>query len=412
LLILARLLPSSLLAAGVMIGVVWACLTRRSAMIISAAMFAPLLIWGMYAKLAFGHVLPSSILINTGDAGILGAVRHWWSVGFGDMYAWIGWYARWAFSLFSDRDIGSFRFLSRAGFFGIGAGGLVVCMAFAAWWSRSRTTIVLLAAASVAGVLAIPALEYSSTKRLLTWSTWYLFDVSAILTIAGAAVLGFLGQRGIARLPTKWAKPHPRVAALLIAVVWVGAAMTELRWYRAVPIVRWDKSGCADRDGPCAFVPDSSLEKTTANVALWFRSAVPLVNGERVGAFNAGFVGLLLLPNALVDLDGLANDDIQGELLGRVGAWPSPALADYISRERIRYVIDHVPAWTEWETVLGLKTELLRETQGTNPSTGPRSYYVVHFLPRPSSQGDTTLAQTSNDTFASRIRADSGIPPR
>jgi hypothetical protein len=412
LLILARLLPSSLLAAGVMIGVVWACLTRRSAMIISAAMLAPLLIWGMYAKLAFGHVLPSSILINTGDAGILGAVRHWWSVGFGDMYAWIGWYARWAFSLFSDRDIGSFRFLSRAGFFGIGAGGLVVCMAFAAWWSRSRTTIVLLAAASVAGVLAIPALEYSSTKRLLTWSTWYLFDVSAILTIAGAAVLGFLGQRGIARLPTQWAKPHPRVAALLIAVVWVGAAMTELRWYRAVPIVRWDKSGCADRDGPCAFVPDSSLEKTTANVALWFRSAVPLVNGERVGAFNAGFVGLLLLPNALVDLDGLANDDIQGELLGRVGAWPSPALADYISRERIRYVIDHVPAWTEWETVLGLKTELLRETQGTNPSTGPRSYYVVHFLPRPSSQGDTTLAQTSNDTFASRIRADSGIPPR
>jgi hypothetical protein len=189
--------------------------------------------------------------------------------------------------------------------------------------------------------------------------------------------------------------------------------MTELRWYRAVPIVRWDKSGCADRDGPCAFVPDSSLEKTTANVTLWFRSAVHLANGERAAAFNAGFVGLLLLPTPVVDLDGLANDDIHGELLGRVGAWPSRALAGYISREQIRYVIDHVPAWTEWETVVGLKTELLKEMEGTDPSTGPRWYYVAHFLPSPSSQGDTTLAQTSNRTFGhGPIRTDSGISPR
>ena len=79
------------------------------------------------------------------------------------MYAWVGWYARWAFSLFSDKDIGPrFRFLTRAGFFAVGAGGLAVCMAFAAWWSRSRTTIVLLAAASLAGVLAIPVLQYAS----------------------------------------------------------------------------------------------------------------------------------------------------------------------------------------------------------------------------------------------------------
>jgi hypothetical protein len=413
LLILARLLPSSLLAAGVMIGVVWACLSRRSAMIISAAMLAPLLIWGMYAKLAFGHVLPSPILMATGGAGILGAVRHWWSVGFGEMYAWVGSYARWAFSLFSDKDVSPGRFLTRAGFLGLGMSGLVVCTPFAAWWSRWRATIVLLVVASVAGVLAIPALEYATTQRLLTWSTWYLFDVSAILTIACAAVLGFLAQQGIARLPPQWAKPRPRVAALLIAVVWLGAAATEFRSYRTVPVLRWDKSGCTDRDGPCASVPDSSLEKTTANVTLWFRSAVHLANGERAAAFNAGFVGLLLLPTPVVDLDGLANDDIHGELLGRVGAWPSRALAGYISREQIRYVIDHVPAWTEWETVVGLKTELLKEMEGTDPSTGPRWYYVAHFLPSPSSQGDTTLAQTSNRTFGhGPIRTDSGISPR
>jgi hypothetical protein len=121
--------------------------------------------------------------------------------------------------------------------------------------------------------------------------------------------------------------------------------------------------------------------KGIANSALWFRSSVPLAEGERVGAFNAGFVGLLLLPKPLVNLDGLANDDIRGKYLGRPGAWPSPALAEYISRERIRYVIDHIPAWTEWETAVGLKTELLMKTARPTSSVNPGPY-VVRF-PQP-----------------------------
>jgi hypothetical protein len=128
------------------------------------------------------------------------------------------------------------------------------------------------------------------------------------------------------------------------------------------------------------------------NAALWFRSAVPLAEGERVGAFNAGLVGLLLLPNALVNLDGLANDDIRGDYLGKVGAWPSPTLAEYISRERIRYVIDHIPAWTEWETVVGLETELLMKTDRASPSSPeatPFPYYVVRF-PQPSPAASAT----------------------
>jgi len=132
------------------------------------------------------------------------------------------------------------------------------------------------------------------------------------------------------------------------------------------------------------------LEKTEANNALWFRSSVSLADGERVGAFNAGFVGLLLLPNPVVNLDGFANDDIQGDLLGRVGAWPSPTLADYISRERIHYVIDHVPQWTEWKTVVGLNPELLKNTEAISPSVGSRWYYVVRFVAPLSSQGATS----------------------
>jgi hypothetical protein len=357
-------------------------------MIISVATLVPLLLWGIYAKFAFGHLLPSSMTVKTGDAGIFGAVQHWWSVGLAEMYAWVGWYVAWAFSLFTDRGMGPLRFLIRAGFLAVGVGGVVLCAAFASWWSRSRTTIVLLTAASLAGVVAIPVLQYGSPKALLTYSTWYLFDVSAILAIACAAALGFLGQRGIARLPARWANPPLTVVAMLIAVIWGGAALAELRWYRHVPIASWNESGCAGRDGPCVAVPDSSWEKTVANTALWFRSAVPLAEGERVGAFNAGLVGLLLLPNPLVNLDGLANDDIRGEYLGRA-AWPSRTLAEYTSRERIRYVIDHIPPWTEWETVVGLKTELVMKTDRRAPGSSERSplpVYVVRFLhPLPAS---------------------------
>jgi hypothetical protein len=379
LLILARLLPSSLLAAGVMLSVVWACLPRRSAIIIGTATLMPVLIWGIYAKFAFGHLLPSSMLIKAGGGGILGAVRHWRSVGFAEMFTLIGWYVRWAFSLFCDRDITSVRFLTREGFLVVGAGGLAICMAFAAWWSRTRTTIVLLAAASLAGLVAIPVLQYSTSKNLLLYSTWYLFDVSAILAIAGAATLGFLGQRGMGRLPARWANPRPAVVATLIAIVWVGAAAAEIKGYKSVPIAKWDESGCAGRDGPCTVVPDSSWVKGVVNAALWFRSEVPLAEGERAAAFDAGVVGMLLLPKPLVNLDGLANDDIKGKYLGSPGAWPSPALAEYISRERIRYVIDHIPPWTEWETVVGLKTELLMKTPRPASSVNPGPY-VVHFL--------------------------------
>jgi hypothetical protein len=381
LLILARLLPSSLLAAAVMLGVVWVCLTRRSTIIITGAMLVPLLTWGIYAQLAFGHFLPSSMLVKAGGSGAFSAVQHWWSVGFAEMFSSIGWYVGWAVSLLSDKDITHVLFLTRAGFLAAGVTSLAACILFAGWWSRSRGTILGLTAASLAGVLAIPALGYATSKALLTYSTWYLFDISAILTIACGAGLGFLGQRGLDRLPGRWANPRPILVAIGIAMIWVAAAVTEVGSYRNVQVVKWEESGCADHHGACYAFPDSSWEKTVANAALWFRSNVPLADGERAGAFNAGVVGLLMLPKPLVNLDGLANDDIRGEYLGRVGAWPSPTLAEYLSRERIRYVIDHIPRWTEWETVVGLKTELVMKSERGHAALqgDPLPYYVVRF---------------------------------
>jgi hypothetical protein len=247
-------------------------------------------------------------------------------------------------------------------------------------------------------VVAIPALGYTTSRQMLTYSTWYLFDVSAILAIAGAAAVGFLGQRGMARLPARWANPHPTVAAIVIAMISVGAVVTEIRAYRNMPIVKWEQSGCAGRQVPCGVVRESNFYRVRANFALQFRSTVPLAEGERVGAFNAGLVGLLLLPAALVNLDGLANDDVpplllptevvnldslanvQGDYLGRIGAWPSRTLAEYVLRERIRYVIDREPPWTEWESAVGLKTELIMMESGHTSQGDFSPYYVVRFL--------------------------------
>jgi hypothetical protein len=379
-LILARLLPSSVLAVGVMLVVVGAFLSRRSAIVIGAAMLVPLLIWGAYARVSFGHVLPTSMLVKGGDPdlhkrlvqaasggkGVLSAIQHWRSLGPTEIYHSIGWYSGYVFGFLCDQDVGRLRFLIRKALFAVGVGGLAVCMAFATWWSRGRTLLVFLAVASLGGVLAIPVLLYSRNRTELSYFTWYLFDVSAIFVIACAVALGFLGQRGVACLPARWASLHPAVAAMVIGSIWMGAVVTESRWFRDVkPMTRWEYS-------------DSNWAHVAAKTTLWFRSAVPLREGERVGALNAGLVGLLLLPETLINLDGLANDDIV-DYVGHGGK-----LAEYISRERIRYVIDLVPP-ADWKSVYGLKTKAVMTEAVRHPpncpecSGGLSAYYVLSF---------------------------------
>jgi uncharacterized membrane protein YuzA (DUF378 family) len=362
-LLLARLLPSSVLAVAVTLGVLWALVSRRSAIAVTVAMLVPLLLWGLYAEMAFGHILPTSMHVKTDGRGILSAVQHWWSLPAADLFYWSEWYGRWVISFLSDRYVDPRLFSIRAGFVGIGVGSLMLCMVSPAWWSRGRTLLILLAAASLCGVLAIPVLLYRSTKMLLTYSTWYLFDVSAILVITCAVAIGFVGQR-VADLLTRWASPRPAVSAIVIGLLWMGAVVAELKWFNDVkPLTRSDYS-------------ESNWQYVAAKTTLWFRSAVPLEEGERVGAFNAGLVGLLL-PHGLINLDGLANDDI-GEYLAHGGE-----LGEYMLREGIRYVIDFVPRPADLERLLQLKTEVLMTSEAKLrdgpdcPKCGGLAYYVI-----------------------------------
>jgi hypothetical protein len=365
--VLTRLLPSSLLAFGVMLLIAWLFLPRRSAAVINATALVPLLVWGAYAWVVFGHVLPTSMAVKTGGGVVLGAVRHWRSVPLAEMSRWIGWYVRWAISFLTDRwvaDPARLVFLVHAGFVGLGLVGLIVCAASARWWSPGRMMLVLLAVASAAGVLAIPILLYNATPLLLTYSSWYLFDVVAILAIASGAALGYLGQQAAAYVSARWAGPRPGVGILVIGVLCIVSAAVEMRGFRNVaPLGSWEYSR-------------SNWASIVAKNTTLFRSAVSLGKDERIGSLNAGLVALLLLRDGVINLDGLANDDIV-EYLRHGGTF-----GDYVSRERIRYIIDfYSPA--DLEKNFGLKAELLMKSEALLETAGcPKCTGMVLYLVR------------------------------
>ena len=156
----------------------------------------------------------------------------------------------------------------------------------------------------------------------------------------------------------------PRVVAILIALIWVGAAVTEIRWYRHCADLEMGQIWLRRSRWTMCRSPGFELgENRGKRRTVVPVGRCPLRKANGWARSMPAWLACCCCRSALVNLDGLANDDIQGEYLGRVGAWPSPALAEYISRERIRYVIDHIPPWTEWETVVGLKTELVMKTE-------------------------------------------------
>jgi hypothetical protein len=84
----------------------------------------------------------------------------------------------------------------------------------------------------------------------------------------------------------------------------------------------------------------------------------------------------LLLGGTVVNLDGLANNDVvrymssNGETLAE---YNGGTLAEYIRRERIRYVFDVMPP-EYWES-LGIKTRVVRTEEIRNPQYP--LYYVI-----------------------------------
>jgi hypothetical protein len=339
-----------------MLVVVAVCLSRRSFLVVLVAMLVPLTIWGIYAKVSFGHILPTSYLVKSGG-GILATLHYWWALGPFDAYHSLAKFAS-GMSFLGDQD-GTRLALARRGFLVSGVAALCMCALFKSWWSRERTLVVALAVASLFGFFAIPILLYSRRGEWFYY-TWYLFDIGAILAILCAVAIGFLGQMVVTRLAGRGVSLRPGVAAACIGLL-VGTVVQEVRVYRRVqPLISWEYS-------------PRQWSHVQARTTLWFRSHVQLTDGERVGAFNAGLVGLLL-DGKVVNLDGLANDDIVNHRK-RGGT-----LAEYMLRERIRYVIDVMPP-DQWKG-LGITTRVIHSEEFKSPKhLHLPLYYITRLEP-------------------------------
>lgn len=321
-LILARLLPASLLAVATMLLVTGVCLPRRSSLTIVAAMLVALGIWGMYAKISFGHILPTSFLVKS-QGGLIASIRYWCTLAPADVYRSLTAYAAAVFRFLGDHGSGTRLEFLRKGGLAVGVMALCVCATFPSWWSRGRTLVAALAAMSLVGLFANPILLYSRQSELL-YRKWYFFDITAILAIICGVSLGFLGQIAVGWLALRGVGPQPGAAAACIGLLCLGTVVAEARLFRNVrPLTTWEYS---------AF----EWQHVAARSALWFRSEVRLADTDRVGALNAGIAGLLL-GGKVVNLDGLANDDIVDH------RQHGGTLAEYVSRERIRYIIDVLP---------------------------------------------------------------------
>jgi hypothetical protein len=350
-LILARLLPSSLLAVAVMLTMVATCLPRRSTLLIGASMLVPLVIWGIYAQMAFGQILPTSFLVKS--EGLMAVVQYWCALAPSDAYHLLAGYTSRLFLFFGDH--GSRLGLARQAFLAVGVAALCVCIVFRSWWSRGRTLLVALAAASVAGFFATPILLYARQAEWF-YTKWYLFDICVILSMACGVALGFLGQMAVTWLAAHGVSPRPGAAAACIGLQCLGAGAEEVRVYRHVrPLTSWEYS------------PDR-WNHVGARTTLWFRSEVRLEEGERVAAFNAGIVGLLLGGN-VVNLDGLANDDIVRH------TEDGGTLAEYVWRTGIRYIIDVVPP-DQW-IQQGINARVIHTEEFKNPKHPELPLYYV-----------------------------------
>ena len=356
-LILARLLPSSLLAVAVMLAMVARCLPRRSTLVICASMVVPLVIWGIYADNAFEQILPTSFFAKS--TGLMAVVQYWWALAPSDAYYLLAGYTSKLFLFFGDH--GSRSGLARQAFLVVGVAALGASTIFRSWWSRGRTLMVALAVASVVGFFAIPILLYARREEWF-YTKWYLFDICVILSMACGVALGFLGQATVTWLAAHGAGPRPAATAACIVLQCLGTGAQEWRVYRNVqPLTSWQYA--ADR-----------WNHVEARTTLWFRSEVRLKEGERVAAFNAGIVGLLLGGN-VVNLDGLANDDIVRHIAD------GGTLAEYVWRTGIRYIIDVVPP-DQW-IQQGINAQVIHTEEFKNPKHPELPLYYVTRLEVP-----------------------------
>ncbi|MFY1830140.1 hypothetical protein ACN47A_29770 [Myxococcus fulvus] len=353
-LLLCRMLPTTLVVLGV-VGLMALWRWRRPG-VLFVSFVLPLVLWFGYATLAFGHPLPMSARVKA--LGSHSAPITW------DVISNQGWaYLKAVFTfavglpskMFVPQvDAGLLVTNSRQGSLWlaltvVALAALVAAAVMAAVQARrSResspgpgTLTVMLLAALTAGILAAYVAQGSliATRRPGedSYYIWYLFDLPVLLSVS----LGLAVARGLStmenarqarREQSSWKAPSVLVATLggvLVASALAVFIARVPREYRKLSALQ-----------PYAtFNEDSQAwQHTMIRAGLWLKQNVQLQPGERVACFSCGALGMLF-PGAVLNLDGLANDEA-----GRFTLDRTTPIARYVEQVRPRYYID-VHTW-------------------------------------------------------------------
>lgn len=292
-LLLSRLLPASLLAAGVCVGVLIRKRAPLAPFFIGAA--APWALWGLYAYTKFGRLLPVSGSVKLEPFAISSlwlpfdyiyqALR--FALGFSSSFHYViqpnGWLV----------DNAPAHINAHTAF----AAVALLCLLASAAGIIIRRRIhlsmeVSMFFASLVGLFAIPFFVGSGQ---LYYFVWYVFSLPYTLSLVSAIAFGKCLASIAAKLPD-WNAIKPLMHKTSPALGFIAGLTLIVSTYR--PMVPLNLLQLNNKLWSNLIVSASSYVELHLDISKF----------SRIGSLNAGALGFFL-PQQVINLDALANDD-------------------------------------------------------------------------------------------------------
>lgn len=345
--LLTRLTPASVFIACILAGA-WMLVARAHKGILLVGMAVPVAFWSLFAVCSFGSVMPMSGKVKT-----LGLISNWSLSRYFTLEPnlFVYWYVY--IKRIVQYSLGHPAFPLPQ--YSIAAPPLetvliqrydIMCglaivfflINIRLWLSMARLRLILgLLLASLAGATAT-VLVFSQNAGLLAqlpYFSWYVADAPFIFAVAVPAALfswspankpSFKGFRRNGRV-------FRDVLLGCLAALILGCSV-------------WDALGKIE-PWPRFSFDESRLDHVTVSAAFDMRESNIFMPTDRVGSYNAGILGYFL-PVTVVNLDGLANDDIYHSVFREHGRlFESKAIAnamyEYVKSNGIAYVCDLLP---------------------------------------------------------------------
>jgi len=295
LLLLTRIAPSSIVYVGIAILLLEG---RKRKLVALGVCLVPIVTWGTFAQMYFGHVLPMSMLVKMSSANHLSALRE---ARIGLEYLW----ESTKFSLSGGSRFNLLQFQARDGLrsaLQIGLMGSALAVSMLGLWkcllvrgpsrAASRATIALVAfdVGSVVCNVLFGAAQAGKSDDIY-YTVWYVYDLPVLVAINCGFAIAWI-QTLFVRI--RFSRAATAVLALSCLAYFVG----DIAWY--LKLRPYDASDDAK------FAGTWQIKKFEA--ANWFLANVaPTDPAYKVAAYSAGALAFYLSDH-VINLDGLAND--------------------------------------------------------------------------------------------------------